>query len=172
MSGKDKVEEVIEKEEVTIDKEVLNVHEISTPAEAERIQAIAESKKIEFHLKDEAKKIRAIKCSCGNSLKLKPKEFMVTDKSKAKKIECSKCHRYTRVQIQYKGNPENTEAIIKIKAGNFAWESDVPGSLSDENLVKWIAEEEEKIKNNQSSFIRREEQILVRCINLALKKLK
>lgn len=152
-------------------KEVNNgtiLEEIKSEEEADEVIEIAKQKKAELKLKEQEKEIRKIKCKCGKSLKVNPKDFMIADKSKAKRYTCDKCQLQSKVQITYNGEPGEVEPDIKINRLQKAWVEMHPSKLSDKQLCEWVADENESIKKNRSKFPRREDQLMIRALDLAL----
>ena len=152
-------------------KEVNNgtiLEEIKSEEEADEVIEIAKQKKAELKLKEQEKEIRKIKCKCGKSLKVNPKDFMIADKSKAKRYTCDKCQLQTKVQVTYKGKPGEVEPDIRISRLQKAWATVPPSKLSDDQIKEWIANESENIKNGKSKFPKKDDQIRIRALDLVL----
>jgi len=157
------------KDEVEIEKP-LNLSEKS-PEELEDLQSKIESQKIENHLQEEEKRIKAMECPlCGRKLGLKPAKYMKTGNI-PEEIECKKCEKLLTVSIIYKDDPETTNAEINIKPGNYAWETKLPVQWTDKHVTRWAEEEMLKIKENRST-LSINEQKLFRLLYLGLKKQK
>jgi transposase-like protein len=144
------------------------LEEIRSEEEADKAIQIATQKKAELKIKEQEKEIRKIKCKCGRSLKVNPKEFMKEDKSKAKRYTCDKCQLQTKVQVTYRGKPGEVEPDIKINRLGKAWANLPPSKLSDDQIKEWIANETENIKKGKSRFPKKEDQIQIRALDLAL----
>lgn len=144
--------------------------EIKTQEQIDKEIKELENKKIQLHINEETKKIKSIKCkSCDTNLKLKPKDIMKKGRV-AKMVACPKCEMMNRVLIVYENNPEVAEGLIQITAQEYAWETLAPSNFNEKHIKKWIAEENKRIINNMSRFPRREEQILVRALDILLNK--
>jgi len=137
--------------------------------EIENMELRLRSKKLNIHLDGESKKIKAVECkSCGTRLRLKPEDFMQTGVP-PRMFECPKCEVLNKVHVSYDAPPEEYgEAIITIRMKGFAWESVHPGKLSPKHIKTWLEEEDKKIIANKSTILSREEQMMVRAMNIIL----
>lgn len=166
-------EDPVEKIENTIVEtvEVPITPENMSDQELDDLQAKIEYQKIQNHTNKEAERIRAISCpSCGTNLDLNPDDYMKKG-NKPEKIECQKCERLNTVYINYKDEPESSEAEITVKPGGFAWATQLPATWKDKHVKRWVEDEAQKISENKSSLTV-EGQKLFRMQYLALKKLK
>ncbi len=142
-----------------------------TPEELDELQTKINSQKVQNHLDAEAKRIKEISCPvCDTNLKLKPADYLKMG-NKPEKLECKKCERFVTVYINYKEDPETSDADITVKSGGYPWATELPSTWEDKHVKRWIEEEEEKIKNNTSG-LSVEGQKLFRMNLLALKKAK
>lgn len=142
------------------------LEEINSEEEADKAIEIAQQKKVELKIKQHEKELRKIKCKCGKSLKVNPKDFMGRDGTRAKRYTCEKCQLQTKVQVTY--NKELGELELKINRLQKAWVEMHPSKLSDDQIKEWVKDEVENLKRGRSKFPRKEEQILLRAIDLAI----
>ncbi len=170
MSTKNKEEETPPEMVVKEVEKPLDLAEKS-PKELEELQSKIESQKIENHLKEEEKRIKATTCPvCNRNLKLKPEKYMQTGNTPEEK-ECPGCEKLLRVFIDYKDNPETSTAEISVKSGGYVWETKIPGQWKEKHVKRWAEEEMSRILENKSS-LSIEEQKLFRLVYLGLKKQK
>jgi DNA-directed RNA polymerase subunit RPC12/RpoP len=126
------------------------------------------TQKVENHLRDEANKIKAIKCpNCGKKLGLKPKSFMKKD-GKAITVECE-CETLVYVLVDYRDSPETENARIVVKSKGHAWETQRPATWKDKHALKWYNLQVEAIKEDKCT-LPEETQKLIRAFDAALKQ--
>lgn len=169
--GKAKPEESPEVVEKIVEVEKpLDLTEKS-PQELAELEAKIESQKIQNHLTEQEKQIKAVACPvCNRKLGLKPADYMKTG-NLPEEIECKGCEKLLRVFINYRDDPQTSDADISVKSGGYVWETKIPPQWEDKHVVRWAEEEMEKLKENRST-LSINEQKLFRLLYLGLKKQK
>ena len=163
--------------EPSVDTEIKNLSANNKPEKVkfedlsyDEQRAIIDQKELDDIEKEDIKNIKLIKCKkCKKSLKIDPKIFMESKKNRAIIETCKNCDMQNRIQVKFQQDINGLiHANISQNLRGYSWVENAPFKFSDDELRKWVAEENGKILDNKSSFQRREEQILVRALNLAL----
>jgi len=90
----------------------------------------------------------------------KPSELIVKG-SKAIKVECPKCERLTEISVEYKSEPAQGNAIIRIRKGAYAFNELMVKDLNDKQVDRALEDELERL-NNYNSGATRMEQLFLR----------
>lgn len=140
-------------------------------AELDEIEREIKAKRLQNHLENEKARIKALNCpKCGNNLELDPNEYMKKG-NPPHTVECKDCERLIHVTIRYKDNPENSEAILRVKSLGYPWQNQAPSTWTDEHVEKWLADEKPRFEDNKSQ-LPEENQKIFRVQLYILKKLK
>jgi RNase P subunit RPR2 len=149
-------------------KEKTNAVEFEKLSYQEKLDYLHEQEEKKVH-KSELKKIKDLKCiKCGTPFKLPAKTFE-DHRSKSIIEVCKKCDIQNRIGVRYHRD-ENGIRIAEYKQTlrGYPWETKLPGMFNGDETKKWVEDEDRRIQQNNSRYLRREDQIQVRALQLAL----
>ncbi|MDH7506206.1 MAG: hypothetical protein QHH15_00260 [Candidatus Thermoplasmatota archaeon] len=135
---------------------------------------LIKAKKVKRTLENERKRLRDInKClspDCDGSFGDFEIDRLLQKGRKSYRLECEKCHRMHRLLIIYNDEPGLEEGEITITPLEYAWRTNHPAKMTEEQLSIWVNDESEKVVENRSVYMRRDEQLLIRTLNMVRQK--
>lgn len=140
---------------------------------------LIKANKVKKTLANEKKRLKEInKClspDCeGNFSDFEVDRFLQKGR-KSYRLECEKCHRMHRLLVIYNDEPGLEEGEITITPLEYAWRTSHPAKMTENQLKTWVADEADKVVGNRSVYIRRDEQLIIRTlemINVRLEKVE
>ena len=162
-----------EKEEkINLDKIIENIPDKESDEAIEMIKA----KKVKSILDGEKKRLKDLnKCTTPNCKgKLEGfdiNKFLMKGR-KSYRLECTKCHRLHRLLVVYNDEPGLCTGDLKIIPLEYAWRTNHPAKMTEEQLDIWMADEEKRVLDNKSNYVKRDDQLIIRSIAMMIRKLR
>lgn len=159
------------KKQPTLNSIIKDIPENKEEKAIEMIRA----KKAKKLLDNDKKKLRSLnKClvkDCNGKLKDFNEEKYLQQGRKNYRLECAECGMLHRMSVFFRDAPGLCEGEITIRTLEFSHRVGHPAKLNDKDLSAWLETEEKKVLDNRSEYQRRDEQIIIRCMNMINKKI-
>ncbi len=135
---------------------------------------IIKARKVKRVLEDEKKRLnkenRCLTPQCkGKLVDFNAEKYLIKGK-KSYRLECDTCHRLHRLKVFYPDEPGLSTGEIILTAMEFAWRTNHPSKMTEDQLTIWLDEESKRIVKNKSEYIRRDEQLMLRILDMVNKK--
>jgi hypothetical protein len=159
-------------EEISLNKLVGKISEDESDEAIEMIKA----RKVKSVLDNEKKRLKSLnKCTtpnCKGKLEgFDVNKFLMKGR-KSYRLECDKCHRLHRLLIVYPDEPGLCTGELKIIPLEYAWRTNHPAIMTEEQLDIWMADEEKRVLDNKSNYVKRDDQLVIRSIAMMNRKLR
>jgi hypothetical protein len=136
---------------------------------------IIKAKKAQAILDEEKAKLKKLnKCAtpkCKGKLEgFDVNKFLMKGR-KSYRLECNKCHRLHRVLVIYQDEPGLCSGELSVTPLEFAWRTNHPSKMTDDQLTVWLDDEDKKVIDNKSNYIKRDDQLVIRSLAMINRKL-